>query len=310
MTGSRLGPGAEFDRIRAIAAALGAGARDLGDDCATIPDGPGTLVTSTDTSEEQVHFRLDWISLEEAGYRAATAALSDLAAAGASVVGLLAAVSAPRTSTTGDLVAFMRGIGQAVTRVGGAVLGGDLTAGARWSASITVFGRAARVMRRRGASPGDGVFVTGSLGGARAAVRAWLAGTVPAPAARAAFAHPEARIDAGRWLAGQGATAMLDVSDGLAGDASHLAAASGVRVDIDLDRVPVHAAVTGEDRTRFAAGGGEDYELLACLPPSFAGAEAAGATLTRIGTIAAGEGVRFLHHGREVDPPTSYDHFR
>lgn len=309
MTEALLGPGAEFDRIRAIAATLGSRARGLGDDCAVIPDGSGTLVASTDTSEEAVHFRLDWLSLEEAGYRAATSALSDLAAAGAGVVGVFAAVTAPRAASTNELVSFMTGVGSAADAVGGVVLGGDLTAGARWAATITVIGRAERVMSRRGARPGDAVYVTGRLGGARAAVDAWLAGGTPNAAARASFAHPSARVAAGQWLAANGATAMLDLSDGLAGDAGHLGAASEVRIDLELDALPVHPSVSAPDRELFAAAGGEDYELLVCLPAAFAERAAAGVPLTRIGSVAEGQGVRLRRAGQAVALPSSYNHF-
>ena len=133
MSRSSLGSGAEFDRIRAILAALGNRAGELGDDCVIVPDGTGSLVASTDTSAEGVHFRLDWISLEEAGYRSAASALSDLAAAGATVTGLLAALSAPRNASGEQLAQFMKGVGDAVGAVGGLVLGGDLTAWDTWS---------------------------------------------------------------------------------------------------------------------------------------------------------------------------------
>ena len=309
MSDSPLGPGAEFDRIRAIAAALGDRAGDLGDDCVIVPDGEGTLVASTDTSAEGVHFRLDWISLEEAGYRSAMSALSDLAAAGAGVTGLLAAVTAPRDSATEHLVAFMRGVGAAASATGGVVLGGDLTAAAMWSATITVLGRSLHPMRRSGARVGDSVWVTGRLGGPRAAVQAWLGGGKPDDAARTAFVRPEPRIAAGAWLAGRGATAMMDLSDGLAGDAGHIAAASGVGIDIDLGRLPVHPSVPGPDRMLFAAAGGEDHELLVSMPGSFSADTAAGVPLTRIGSIREGTGVRLLQEGRAVPLPSGYNHF-
>jgi thiamine-monophosphate kinase len=309
MSGSRLGPGAEFERIRAIAAALGDRAGNLGDDCAIVPDGTGTLVASTDTSTEGVHFRLDWISLEEAGYRSAMSALSDLAAAGAAATGLLVALSAPRTATAQQLATFMKGVGDAAAATAGLVLGGDLTAADAWSATITVLGRAARPMRRKGARPGDSVWVTGHLGGARAAVQAWVAGTEPDPAARAAFARPEQRTEVGAWLASHGATAMMDLSDGLAGDAGHIAAASGVAIDIELDLLPVHPAVTGADRALFAAAGGEDYELLVTLPGTFTAEQVAGVPLTRIGSVSEGKGVWLLREGKAVGLPQSYNHF-
>ncbi|HKP30919.1 MAG TPA: thiamine-phosphate kinase, partial [Gemmatimonadales bacterium] len=260
-------------------------------------------------SAEGVHFRLDWISLEEAGYRSTASALSDLAAAGASVTGILAAVTAPRAATKEDLARFMSGVGGAGAQVGGLVLGGDLTAADLWSATITVLGRAARPLRRRGARAGDGLWVTGLLGGARAAVQSWLAGGEPRREARAAFAHPSPRIAAGTWLADAGATAMMDLSDGLAGDAGHLAAASGVALEIELARLPVHPSVPGPDRALFAAAGGEDYELLVTMPGAFSADTASGVPLTRIGTVKAGEGIRLLRDDQVIALPSSYNHF-
>lgn len=316
----RLGPGGEFDRIREIARRLGDRASGVGDDCATIPDEPGHLVTSTDLAIEDVHFRRAWLSLDEIGYRAATAALSDLAAAGARCVGLLAALAAPRGTTAADIASVMAGVGAAAAAAGGRVLGGDLTASDRWMLCATVFGRAARPMTRSGARTGDGVWVTGTLGVARAAVLAWEAGREPDGLARDAFARPVARLAAGSWLAANGATAMMDVSDGLAGDAAHLAAASEVHLEIDLSTVPfapvvaAEAARVGEAPAAFAARGGDDYELLVCLPDSFAAGPAeqmlrdTGVRLTRIGAVAPGEGTRLLLDGRELDL-RSYDHF-
>ncbi len=318
--GIRLGQGGEFDRIRAIAARLGDRAAGLGDDCAILPDEPGTLVTSIDLSVEGVHFRRAWLSLTDIGWRSATAALSDLAAAGARCVGLVAAVSAPRGTPAEELEAVMDGVGAAVDAAGGKVLGGDLTASDRWALAITVFGRAKKAMNRRGAQPGDSVWVTGRLGGARAAVAAWTAGRDPESEARAAFAHPAARLAAGRWLAEQRAHALIDLSDGLAGDAGHIAAGSEVRLEIALDQVPVHSAVAreaaaaGEPPAAFAARGGDDYELLAAMPPAFSEADAppaeaaAGVRLTRIGRVRDGAGVVLTLDG-EATSLTSFDHF-
>lgn len=315
----RLGPGGEFDRIRAIAARLGERSAGLGDDCALVPDEPGRLVTSTDLAIEDVHFRRAWLSLEEIGYRAATAALSDLAAAGARCVGLLAAMAAPHGATPDDVAAFMDGVGAATTAAGGRILGGDLTAADRWMLCATVFGRSARPVSRRGARPGDGVWVTGTLGAARAAVSAWDAGRPPGRRAREAFARPVAQLAAGQWLAGHGARAMMDVSDGLGGDAGHLAAASGVRLEIDLDLLPVdpdaaaEAGQVGDAPPVFAGRGGDDYQLLVCLPPEFGDnaptfESATGVAITRIGTVRAGAGVGFVLGGRDV-VLKGYDHF-
>ncbi|HEU4828517.1 MAG TPA: thiamine-phosphate kinase [Gemmatimonadales bacterium] len=316
-----LGAGPEFDRIRSIAKELAAHAGDLGDDAAVVPDGDGSLVISTDASVEDVHFRREWLSLEEIGWRATAAALSDLAAMGARPVGVLAALAVPASAPAGDPALVMRGVGAAASSTGASVIGGDLTSAASWVVTVTVIGRTGRPVRRRGARPGDTLWVTGALGGARAALTAWQHGGKPAAAARAAFAHPEPRIEAGRWLAEHGAHAMLDLSDGLAADARHLAAASGVRVDIDLSRVPVAGAAVPAslalslEPSLFAAQGGEDYELLAALPDRFGEPEirafevATGLALTQVGTAHRGSGVRFMLRGERVSLE-GFDHFR
>lgn len=308
MTQIPLGSGNEFDRVRAIAAALGDVMGPIGDDTAPIPAGDGTLVVSVDASVEDVHFRRGWLSHEEVGWRAAASALSDLAAAGATPVGVIAAVVVPQKVSPQALVDLMRGVGAATGSVGAQVLGGDLTSGGQWAVVITVFGRALRPMSRAGANVGDGVWVTGVIGGARAALQAWTSSIEPDSQARQVFAHPVPRIGAGKWLAAHGATAMMDLSDGLGGDAEHLAAASGVALQIELERLPLHASVAsaarriGEPPELFAAIAGEDYELLVTLPAEFAGAaefaQANGVSLTRIGVVAAGSGVQATLGGK------------
>jgi thiamine-monophosphate kinase len=261
-----LGPGPEFDRIRAIAGVLGVQAAGLGDDCGLFREGDEFLALSTDVSVEGVHFRRQWITPEEAGWRAAAGALSDLAAEGAEPIGILAAVTVPAGAQPGDLLQVMAGIGAAARMVGGRVLGGDLSSGACWSVAVTVVGRTRVPVTRGGAEPGDGLWVTGYLGGARAALEAWLRGDTPLPGARSRFAHPVPRIGAGRWLARHGARAMIDLSDGIAGDAPHLGAASRVAVEIDLESLPLAPEVEEEAKRRgvpppqFAAEGGEYYE--------------------------------------------------
>lgn len=315
---STLGPGAEFDRIRAIAASLGPRAAELGDDCAMVPINGGFLALSTDVSVDGVHFRREWLALEEIGWRATAGALSDLAAVGADPVGALVAITVPEAMTEADVVALMDGAGSAVTSIGGQILGGDLSRGRELQLAVTVVGSTGAWLGRSGAQPGDGLWVTGALGGARAALEAWLAGGEPSPAAREAFAAPAPRIAAGRWLASHGARAMLDISDGLAGDLGHLAHASAVAVAVELERLPVHPGVP-RDGTReaalVAAEGGEDYELLVALPDAF-GAEAVnrclaetGVPLTRVGWVGEGSGVQLRHHGRLVTLH-GHDHFR
>jgi thiamine-monophosphate kinase len=320
VSGPRLGPGREFDRVRRIAAALGRLGTGLGDDCAVLASADRFLVASTDVSVEQVHFRLEWLSLEEIGWRATAAALSDLAADGAEAAGVLVALTVPESAEDGDVVALMRGAGAAADEVGAAVLGGDLSAGSGWSVAVTVLGWAAAPVTRAGARPGDALWVTGSLGGPRAALEAWRRGDEPDPSARQAFAHPIPRIPAGRWLAAHGARAMIDLSDGLGADAAHLAVASGVAVVLELDHLPVAPSARAQARKvgvpveQFAAESGEEYELLAALPAAFdlhdatAFQGATGVTLTRVGRVATGVGVDAMLAGVRV-PLAGYDHF-
>jgi thiamine-monophosphate kinase len=313
-----LGPGPEFDRIRSIIAVLGPQARGLGDDCGLVQQEDGFLALSTDISVEGVHFRFDWITSKEVGWRATSAALSDLAAEAADPIGVLCAVTMPVTSPESQLLEVMAGIRDATAAVQAQVLGGDLSSGPVWSVAVTVVGWSPQPITRSGAKPGDGLWVTGRLGGARAALHAWLHGREPQAGARSRFAHPQPRIAAGRWLAQHGATAMIDLSDGLAGDARHLAAASGLAMRIDLDALPLAEQVKNEALTlrvpdaQFAAEGGEDYELLVSLPESFVAADAfardCGIPLTRIGDAAPGSGVEFILAGRSIDL-SGFSHF-
>lgn len=316
MTATPLGPGAEFDWIRAIAIRLGSAAGELGDDCAPVPEGSGQLVISTDATIEGVHFRQAWLTPEEIGWRATARAVSDLAAMGARPVGITVALALPVEAA--DLApAIMAGVSAMVSECGCRVLGGDLSAGPVVSMVVTVLGRAERPVWRRGGVAGDGLWVTGTLGGSRAALAGWEAGRELA-AARDAFAHPAPRLAAGQWLARNGAHAMIDLSDGLAGDLPHLAAASGLGAEVDLAAVPVHPAVmevvTDEAPAAFAARGGEDYELLVAMPSAFNDADAArfagdcGLPLTRIGTLRSPGPVVF-RHGEQVVELSGFSHF-
>jgi thiamine-monophosphate kinase len=317
---SALGPGREFDRVRRIAAALGPRASGLGDDCAVLVPADAVLVASTDVSVEGVHFQRDWLSLEEIGWRATAAALSDLAADGAEAGGVLVALTVPGDAADEDVVAAMAGAGAAASEVGARIVGGDLSSGPVWSLAVTVMGWASDPVTRAGARAGDGVWVTGQLGSPRAALEAWRRGEEPAAEARRAFARPLPRIHAGRWLARHGARAMIDLSDGLGADAGHVAAASGAGVALELDHVPVAAAAMVEARRlgiapeQFAAESGEEYELLVVLPETFVADDVlafrsvSGLALTRVGEVRSGAGVQARLGGRVV-ALAGYDHF-
>lgn len=316
-----LGPGGEFDLIRSFLT-LDAGEGRLvrvgpGDDAAVLEGG---WVLSTDLSVEDVHFRRGWIGDDEVGYRAAAAALSDLAAMAAEPVAVLVSMAIPEGGAV-DALAVQSGVREAARAVGAAVVGGDLSRSpGPLFLDVTVVGRSEAPVLRAGARPGDEVWVTGALGGAGAAVRLWRAGRQPGPALRAAFARPVPRVAAARALARAGVVrAMVDLSDGLAGDAAHLAAAAGARVVLRSDLVPVHPAareaLSRAEALEAALSGGEDYELCFAAPPglvSGGGAlvEEVGVPLTLVGRVEAGEGV-WLDAGDGLAVPVGrggYDH--
>jgi thiamine-monophosphate kinase len=310
----RLGAGGEFDRLRAIFARLGPAARDLGDDCALVSVAGKTLAISIDLSLEGVHFRTDWLSFREIGWRATAAALSDLAADGAQPLGVLVSLGVPgnRQRLSGNAsLEIMAGVGAAARSVGAHVLGGDLVRSPRYLVDVCALGLVPRPVRRNGARPGDRLWVTGRLGGAGRALHALQAGQRLEPVLRRRFARPVPRIAAGSWLARHGARAMIDISDGLAGDAGHIAAASGVAIAIELERVPCWPGVTARD----ALASGEEYELLVALPRGFQESDARAfrrATrlpLTRIGTCTSGREVRITDNGRQIAAPRGFDHF-
>jgi thiamine-monophosphate kinase len=281
--------------------------------------GSATLAVSIDNSLENVHFRTDWLDFKEIGFRAAGAALSDLAAEGAKPLGVLASLGIPAANGTqgADPAAeIMAGVASMVKNLDAKVLGGDLVRSDRYMVDVCAIGIVDRPVRRSGAHDGDGLWVTGYLGGARLALEHFRAGKSMPAALRNRYACPEPRIEAGRWLAGHGATAMIDISDGLAADAQHLAAASEVGIEINLEQIPCWEAV---DATA-AVASGEEFELLCTMPPAFGDANVSafraetGLQLTRIGTCMRGAGgrrggVRLLDHNKPVPLPAGYDHF-
>ena len=314
MSHQRLGPGQEFDTIRRWLSAWGTAARDVGDDAAILAVAPGArLVVSTDASLEGVHFKRAWLTPHEVGYRACAASLSDLAAMGAAPLGVLVAVSVP-SEWRSDIDAVMDGIGAAARSVGAPIIGGDTIAAggaAVLSLAITVLGEAHAPLMRSGAAAGDIIYVTGALGGPHAALTAWEKGATPDPRHRVRFARPEPRIEAGQRAAAAGAHAAIDISDGLASDLAHLAAASNVAIEVDVGRVPVFAGATLDQ----ALTGGEEYELLFAAPPLSPAALArlanrSGVPITAIGRVVVGRpAVTALRDGIRVALPGGYDHF-
>jgi len=309
-TTTPLGPGGEFDLIRELLARWGSRARGIGDDAAVIAVPAGErLVVSTDSSVEAVHFRRGWLTPREIGYRATAAALSDLAAMAATPLGILVALALP-TAWRAEVGEIADGIGDAVDLCGVPIVGGDLTAATDLAITVTVMGTAIAPLARSGARPGDRIWVTGTLGGPGRAVAALSDNAAPDAESRARFARPVPRLREARWLAARGATAAIDISDGLIADAGHLASASAVRLVIELDRLP-HVAATD---VIAAAGSGEEYELLVTLPPSAAVhdfEQAFRVPFTEIGRVTAADtpGVEATYRGERVAPPRGYDHF-
>ena len=243
---------------------------------AAVVDG---LVVTQDALLEGVHFRFDLVSWRELGARAAAVNLSDLAASGADPLALLVSLGVPPETRLEDVLELYAGLNER----GVPVRGGDTTRAGSVVLSVTALGRSERVPGRAGASPGDEVVVTGPLGTAGAAFRAGRLAPVPD------------RLEEGRRLAGA-ATAMLDLSDGLARDAAHIAERSRVRLAIELERVPLADGAELDD-----TGFGEDYELLATTPDPLG--------FPVIGRVEEGEGVA-LSLGGEPYSLAGWEHFR
>ena len=304
-----MGTGAEFDAIRRMLERWGPHARRIGDDAGVITTlGDRALVVSTDTSVENIHFRAEWLSPKEIGYRGAAAALSDLAAMGAKPIGLLSALAVPESWRI-HLDAITDGIGEAASFAGAPIIGGDMSRGGELALTFTVLGTTRDVLFRTLARPGDKVYVTGRLGGPHAALRALQAGGEPSPAHRERFARPVPRILEAMWLAENGVNAAIDISDGLSADLLHLASASRVAISVDLGLLPLVDDVSPLE----GAGSGEEYEIAVTAPSNLdidAFEHRFGLELTEIGVVEQGAAdVKFFIDGAEVSPPAGYSHF-
>lgn len=304
-----LGPGKEFDLVRTLEDRWGDTAHGIGDDAALLDVPAGQqLVASADSAVDGVHFRREWLTPREIGWRVAAAALSDLAAMAAAPLAMLVSLSIP-DAWLADIPDLADGLGDAARATGVRIAGGDLTSARELCVAITVLGSAAHPVRRSGARPGDTLYVTGRLGGPLAALTAWQRGDAPTHMVRDRFAHPVPRLLEAGWLAEHGAHAAIDVSDGLLSDAAHIAAASRARLAIALDDLPTLGGLSPD----VAARSGEEYELLVASPLPLDSADFArrfDIPLTAIGRVEAGDAeVVATLRGARVAPGGGFDHF-
>ena len=320
-TDGTLGQIGEFGLIRRVATGRSQPAATIvgpGDDAAMVAAPDGRVVASTDVLVETVHFRLDWSTPEQVGRRAAAANLADIAAMGAVPTALLVGLACPANTPVATLTALADGLWAEAGDVGAGVVGGDVAS----SAQLMVVrdgprarSRGGRPSCRGGARPGDLVAVRGRLGWAAAGLAVLQRGFRSPAVVVNAHRVPEPPYAAGPEAAKAGATAMIDVSDGLLADLGHVARASGVRIDVRSATLDVPArladvgAALGADPRHWLLTGGDDHALAATFPRRRPAA-------VRLGPRGHGAGGRrrrarpVLVDGRPYDGgPGGWDHF-
>jgi thiamine-monophosphate kinase len=288
----------ELDLVRRIARQAGAPGRGvllgIGDDCAVfrVAGAKEDLLFTSDMTIEDVHFHRDTHPADAVGWRALARGLSDIAAMGGEPRFCLVSLAAARWVDERWIDGFYRGLLRLVRRTGTTLAGGDLARAERTMCDVAVCGAVPRgkAIRRDGARPGDGIYVSGPLGGSSLGLHKRRG------AAWKRHAYPEPRLEFGQRLRGR-ATAAIDLSDGLSLDLHRLCLASGVAAALD-DTIPMFPGAALEQ----ALHGGEDYELLFTARTAVKGA-------IRIGTIRKGKPGRVEFRGKPL-PPLGYDHFR
>ena len=303
----------ELSLIAAIEHALSArGGRVLrgpGDDAAVVRAGGAVAVTSIDAIVEGIHFKLDTHSPADVGHKALAAALSDLAAMGARPGEAYVALGLPADFGEERALELVHAMEALAQRTGTTIAGGDVIQAPELQVSVTVTGWAdseKALVYRNGAQPGHLVGVTGELGGSGAGLLLLDEGERDGPLVQRHL-RPEPRLQAGAALAAGGVSAMIDVSDGIATDARHIAERSGVEIVVDLEALPIAEGVSD---ALLAAAAGEDFELLFTAPPDRRDAieQAAGLPVTWIGEAREGIGLRLLAAGGRAVELTGYEH--
>jgi thiamine-monophosphate kinase len=279
-----------------------------GDDAAVLRIRNGHVVVSTDLLVEGRHFRRDWASAGDIGHRAAAANLSDVNAMGGRAHSLTIGLAAPPDLPVQWALDFAAGFAEECSLVGASVVGGDLTSADGVVVAVTVLGGCAQApVLRSGAEPGDVLALCGRQGWAAGGLAVLGRGFRSPRVLVEAYRRPEPPYDAGAAAAAAGATAMIDISDGLLAEARHLAEASGVAIDVRRDAFevaePLQAvgAALGADPLQFILGGGDDHALLATFP----GGPPEG--WLAIGAVAEGSGVTV--DGAAYDGPTGWTHY-
>ena len=310
-----------LEAIRRVLSGAGPEVRvGVGDDAAVLAPTGGELVLTTDVMVEGIHFVRQRTGARDVGYKAIVVNVSDLAAMGASPRAAVCALVLPPDVDAAWVMELFGGMREACDEYALWLVGGDLSRGRDASIAVTVTGEVApgRAVLRSGAHSGDRIVVTGELGGSAAGLQLSAASAKPTELQLALVRRhlrPAARVGEGGVLAAHGATAMMDVSDGLGIDLSRLARASGAGATVVLGDVPVARGATLDD----ALGGGEDYELLATLPDDAAVdaartelTEAFGVPLAEIGRIVDGGGLTAVDADGTERPlaPSGWDHFR
>ncbi|MGH3776711.1 MAG: thiamine-phosphate kinase [Pseudonocardiaceae bacterium] len=305
----------EFGLIARITAGRGLAPATLlgpGDDAAVLVAADGRVVVCTDVLVEGVHFRLDWSTPHQVGRKAVAANLADVAAMGAVPTGLVVGLAVPGRTSVSTVDDLAGGMWEEAERAGVGVVGGDVVSSAELVVSVTALGdlQGRAPVTRAGARIGDVLGLCGRLGWSAAGLAVLRRGFRSPLAVVGAHRVPEPPYGAGPQAAAAGATAMIDISDGLLADAGHLADASRVSIDIDSVALPMPsrlvevASALGTDARHWVLTGGEDHALLA----SFPAAAALPAGWTALGTVREGRGVTV--DGRPYDVlQAGWEHF-